>query len=282
MNRPLVAIDLAITLSALLLGGCAHAPRAESDLQQLTTALRSRPVVLLGEVHDNAGQHELRAQALRALLEGGARPALLMEQFDREGQVDLDRVLARPGATVDDVIAAAAPDAGAMQGWTWSFYRPYVALALDYHLPIVAANVSRADARRVIQGGLPSLGFDAAVPADIAVAQAQVIVAGHCGMLDATQARRMVGAQVARDQFMARMLEANASRGAVLLAGNGHVRRDVGVPRWLSETTRERSVSIGLLEEGDASRKAFDLTLTTAPQSRPDPCEAMRAATPKR
>jgi len=168
-----------------------------------------------------------------------------------------------------------------MQGWTWSFYRPYVALALDYHLPIVAANVSRADARRVIQGGLPSLGFDAAVPADIAAAQAQVIVAGHCGMLDATQARRMVGAQVARDQFMARMLEANASRGAVLLAGNGHVRRDVGVPRWLSATTRERSISIGLLEEGDANDAAFDVSVVTAPQSRPDPCKAMRAM-PKR
>lgn len=277
MHRPLIAI----ALTALLLGGCAQAPRTASDLQQLTTALRSRPVALLGEVHDNAGQHALRARSLRALLDSGARPALLMEQFDREAQDDLDRALARPGATVDDVIHAAAPDAAAMQGWSWPFYRPYIALALEYRLPIVAANVSRADTRRVMQGGLSALGFDAAVPADIEAAQAHVIVDGHCGMLDATQARRMVGAQVARDQFMARMLEAHAARGAVLLAGNGHVRRDVGVPRWLSATTRERSISIGLLEEGDANDAAFDLSLVTAPQSRPDPCEAMRAM-PKR
>jgi len=86
-----------------------------------------------------------------------------------------------------------------------------------------------------------------------------------------------VGAQVARDQFMARSIEANAARGAVLLAGNGHVRSDVGVPRWLTPATRARSVSIGLLEAGDPDQTSFGVTVTTQAQSRPDPCEGMRA-----
>jgi uncharacterized iron-regulated protein len=266
-------------LVALLLGACAH--HAAADADRLTAALRSQPIVLLGEVHDNAAQHALRAQALRALVEGGARPALLMEQFDRERQAELDRALAKPGASADDVIAAAAPpDAGAMQGWAWPLYRPYIALALEYRLPIVAANVSRADTRRVVQSGLATLGFDAAVPADIEAAQASAIVEGHCGAIDAAQARRMVGAQIARDQFMARMVEAHAAQGAVLLAGNGHVRSDVGVPRWLSAATRERSVAIGLLEEGDASAAAYGIALFTPPQPRADPCAGMRASAP--
>ena len=273
MNPSNFAASLAVLLS---LTACAQPPRPPSDLQQLTAALRSRPVVLLGEVHDNAVQHALRAQALHALLESGARPALLMEQFDREHQADLDRALARPGVTADAVIAAAAPGAASMQGWSWPLYRPYIALAIEYRLPIVAANVSRADTRRVLKDGLPSMGFDPAVPTDVEASQVRAIVDGHCGMLDAAQAGRMVGAQVARDQFMARAIEANAARGAVLLAGDGHVRRDVGVPRWLSAATRERSVSIGLLEPGDPSAPAFDLALTTPAQARPDPCEAMR------
>jgi hypothetical protein len=37
----------------------------------------------------------------------------------------------------------------------------------------------------------------------------------------------------------------------VLLAGNGHVRTDIGVPRWLDPATRQRSEAIGLLEAGD-------------------------------
>ncbi len=268
-----------IRAAPLLLSACAQAP---GDLQRsLDAAVRSQPVVLLGEVHDNAVQHAMRAQALRALLEGGARPALLMEQFDRGRQADLDHALARPGVTADEVIAAATPADPAMQGWAWPFYKPYVALAIAYRLPLVAANVSRDDTRRVLEEGLPSLGFDARVPDDIGAAQASAIVDSHCGMIDAAMAGRMVGAQVARDQFMARSIEANAPRGAVLLAGNGHVRRDIGVPRWLSAATRQRSVSIGLLEAGDANAAAFDLSFTTPAPSRADPCKTMRTP-PKR
>jgi uncharacterized iron-regulated protein len=279
----MTATRLTAALTAcLLLSACAQLTGPPADLQRLSTALRLRPIVLLGEVHDNAAQHALRAQALRALLESGARPVLLMEQFDRERQADIGRALARPGVSADDVIAAAAPDGAAMQGWSWPLYRPYIALAIEYRLTIVAANVSRADARRVLADGLPAAGFDATVPPDITAAQAQAIADGHCGMLDDAQALRMTGAQVARDQFMARAIEANAAHGVVLLAGNGHVRRDVGVPRWLSGGTRARSVSIGLLEPGDPNAAAFDVALTTPAQTRTDPCAAMRAAPPTR
>ena len=272
---------LAIVFAVLWLGACTS-PRTLLDAQALTAALRSHPIVLLGEVHDSTAQHALRAAALRALVEGGARPALLMEQFDREQQAELDRALMRPGATADEVIAAAAPGAGSTPGWAWPLYRPYVALAIEYHLTLVAANVSRADTRRVLQGGLAALGFDASVPPDIEAAQARAIVDGHCGALDEAQARRLVVAQIARDQFMARAIDLHAAHGAVLLAGNGHVRRDIGVPRWLGAATRARSVSIGLLEEGDPNAAAFDFTLSTAAQTRPDPCAGLRAAVPQR
>ena len=267
-----------LAMISLLLAACAQSGWTGLDQRRLNDAVRSRPLVLLGEVHDNAAQHAMRAEALRALLESGARPALLMEQFDRERQAELDRALARSGTTADAVIAAATPADPSMQGWSWSFYKPYIALAIEYKLPIVAANVSRDDTRRLLKDGLSSFGFEARVPADIEAAQASAIVDGHCGMIDTAMAGRMVGAQVARDQFMARAIEANGANGAVLIAGNGHVRRDVGVPRWLSAAARERSVAIGLLEAGDVNAAAFDVAFTTAAQPRSDPCEGMRGA----
>ena len=253
-------------------------PADDRRVDVLVEAMRRHPVVLLGEVHDNAALHELRAQALRRLVEGGARPALLLEQFDRERQADIDRAAARPGADADAVIAAATVGRSqAMQGWRWEFYRPYIALALDYRLPLVAANVSRDDVRRIAAGAQAAGGTDAAVPADIAAAQAEAIVAGHCGLIGASQAGGMVAAQVARDRFMASSIEAQAGRGAVLLAGNGHVRADIGVPRWLAPATRARSVAIGLLEDdaGGAAAAAYDTVVAVSPQPRPDPCEGM-------
>jgi uncharacterized iron-regulated protein len=253
----------------MTLVACASAP-------PLPPALHfDRPIVLLGEVHDNAEQHALRLRAFKALLASGARPALALEQFDRERQPDIDRLLTRrPRPTAADVVAVAGGS-----GWRWEYYLPFIALALEHGLPVIAANVSRDDARRVMRDGLAAHGFDAAVPDELLAALAAQIEASHCGMLDAATAGRMALAQVARDQFMARVLQANAGRGVVLLAGNGHVRTDVGVPRWLSAELRRRSLAVGVLEEGDATA-AFDRRVFTAPHTRPDPCAAFRGGPP--
>ncbi len=231
----------------------------------------TQPVVLLGEVHDNAAQHALRLDAFRAALATGARPALVLEQFDRDKQPALDRLLAAtPPPDADALIAAAGAP-----GWKWDNYRPFIALAVQHGLPIVAANVARDEARQVMREGLAARGFEAGVPAEVLAAQATDIEASHCGMLDKTTASRMALAQVARDQSMARALATHAERGAVLLAGNGHVRTDIGAPRWLPPAVRSRSEAIGVLETGDPTT-AYDRRIFTAPQPRPDPCEAMR------
>ena len=266
--RPIAS--LALLCAALLpLPGCSTATRAAGPA-----------VLLLGEVHDNAAQHALRLQRLQALLAGGARPALLMEQFDRERQADINHLLqsvpamdaggAARDAPVDALVRLGRQDNSA--GWDWPLYRPYLHLALQYHLPIVAANVSRADARLVMQQGLAAQGFDATVPADIQTAQAQAILQSHCGQVDAALAGRMALAQVARDQFMARSISAQAGRGVLLLAGNGHVRKDVGVPRWLPSGLQARSQAVGYLETGDPSAAAFDAVVFTAAQPRGDRC----------
>ena len=251
-----------------LLGACAAPPSGQPALRL------DRPLVLLGEVHDNREQHALRLAALQTLVDSGARPALALEQFDRERQDTIDRLLAQqPRPDADALIAAAGGP-----GWDWSLYRPFLALALDRGLPIVAANVSRDAARAVIREGLAAQGFDPAVPDDILQSQAGDIEASHCGLIDGAMARRMALAQVARDQAMARVLAAQdrAGRSVVLLAGNGHVRSDIGVPRWLPPALRARSVAIGLLEDSGGAG-AYDRVVITKAQPRTDPCEAMRA-----
>ena len=135
-------------------------------------------------------------------------------------------------------------------------------------------------ARKVIAQGLAAAGFDAAVPTDIASAQAAQIVASHCGQIGAAQADRMALAQVARDQFMARQVERYASRGVLLLAGNGHVRRDLGVPRWLTPASQQRARAVGYLEQDGLPPGAFDLTVVSPVQPRQDPCASLRAPGP--
>ena len=269
-------IYCSLAICASLLGKAAMAASNEA----------TPSVLLLGEVHANAAQHALRLEAFQTLIATGARPVLLREQFDRENQGAIDALR----ATRAPVDAAAVITAGAgSSSWNWAFYRPFIDLALAHDLPIVAANVSRTEGRRVMSKGLAASGFEAAVPRDISAALGITIEASHCGMLDAATAERMVPVQVARDQFMARLIEASAARGVVLLAGNGHVRKDVGVPRWLSAATRAKTKSHGYLEAGDdtgaakssTANTAYDVVNFTAAQKRDDPCEAMRGKGPK-
>jgi uncharacterized iron-regulated protein len=49
-------------------------------------------------------------------------------------------------------------------------------------------------------------------------------------MMPMAAAKTMVNAQIAKDIVMAQFAVQYQARGAVLLAGNGHVRNDIGIP----------------------------------------------------
>ena len=241
----------------------------------LANAMQGHAVVLLGEVHDNAAQHALRVAALRRLLETGARPAIAFEQLDRERQIDIDRARRERPGDADYLIAQANGNAG----WRWEFYRPFVALALEYNVPIVAANLSRSDAIRDAMDGwlavfdaskVGDLGLDR-LPADYRRKHAEAISAGHCNTLSTEEAAARARGQIARDIVMAQSLRPYLKRGVVLLAGNGHVRRDIGVPVWLQAVT----ISIGILEADEDSAN-FDSYIVTDRATRPDPCNELR------
>src|SRR6185436_11919123 len=106
---------------------------------------------------------------------------------------------------------------------------PYVSLALDHDLPLIAANLSNADAAKVARGGyaavfdatrIAALRLDQPIAPDWQAAQEREIDAGHCHMLPQRVWPLMARAQFARDAVMASVLREHAPRGAVLLAGN--------------------------------------------------------------
>jgi len=264
---------LATSLVFVGLAGCATVPSAEPGLAQAEAAMQGANWVLLGEVHDNAAVHEARYEALRRAVERGWRPAIAMEQFDRERQADLDAARKQRPHDAGYLIAQASP---AKSSWNWDYYRPVVALALQYDLPIVAANLSRTDASKVARLGYAAVlpeplisryRLDQPLDAALQAGQRDAIDRGHCGQLPAAVLDGMVKAQVARDVVMAEALRPYRERGAVLLAGNGHVRRDLGVPRWLAGT-----LSVGLVEQADA--QAYDRSQQFAAAQRDDPCAA--------
>lgn len=242
--------------SALALAGCATS----------NVPFAGKSYVLMGEVHDNALGHQARFKALEQAVQQGWRPAIAMEQFDRERQVELDQARKEQPNNPDYLIKKVGGSR-----WDWSFYRPVIELALRYDLPIVAANLSRKDASLVVKQGVTALadaqelGLTQPLPAGLLAAQREELRLGHCGKLPENLLDGMALAQIARDTAMAKVMKPYQARGVVLLAGNGHVRRDVGVPLWLPHT-----LSVGFVEATHIG--AFDQENLIAPAQRADPC----------
>jgi uncharacterized iron-regulated protein len=239
---------------------------------------------MLGEIHDNAEQHRRRLERLRQAFADGWRPAIAMEQFDRDHQPDIERARRERPGDAQYLIDQAAPASPAGSGWDWALYRPFVALALEYDVPLIALNLSMADTSRIFKGGyaavfdpaaLGRLHLDAPIAPDWETAQEHEIAIGHCNQLPPTLLPRMAAAQFARDAVMAETVAAHADHGLVMLAGDGHVRRDLGVPRWLSPALQSRVFAVGYLEKDTpAGHAAFDVAVITPAASRADPCRS--------
>lgn len=260
-------------LAGLLgLAACGGAPRA---------AAGGARFVLLGEVHDNAEHHRRRAAQLRALLADG-RPT---------------RVVFEPMAASRDAALAAAPrnaeavaDAGALdrRAWGWPLHKPLVEAALAGGAVIAGGGVEPAAARAVVRQGLAAVPPElrALIDADTGWGAAEqraletALTDGHCGALPARLLPGMALAQRLRDAALARaLLVAPPGTRGVLVAGNGHVRRDLGVPRLLRAAgVAARDIEVwGYVEDGDGTAPGgFDRVVSAPPAPREDPCKALR------
>lgn len=247
------------------------------------TQINAAPTVwLMGEVHDNPQVHQARYELIAKRVKAGWRPAIAMEQFDREHQGLL--------RTAQDECkrAACITSKPWVEKWDWALYHPLIQLAIDYDLPLLAANVSREDANRIVKGGysaaldpdtIAQYELDQPLPVTLAKVHRDNIVEGHCNMLPPQVAEKMIAAQVARDVWMAKVIDLQSTQtDVVLIAGNGHVQKDVGVFQWLPVTLQKTTTVYGFIESTqNGSYEQFDKLARVPAHPREDPCEAFKA-----
>jgi len=114
--------------------------------------LRAKRILLVGEQHTAADHHRAQLQIIRALTEAGARVAIGLEMFRRDGQADLDRWTAgeMPAAEFEAVYA---------RNWNypWSAYSAIFEYARAHRIPMLGLNVPPEITRQVARNGFQSL-----------------------------------------------------------------------------------------------------------------------------
>ena len=263
-------------MTGLLVIFAATAFADEISPSDLST-LRKSDVIILGEVHDNPVHHLHQAQAIASL----APTAVVFEMLTPE-QAKL--------ITVDNRSDAADLASGlgwAASGWPdFAIYYPVFKAAGD--AAVFGGNLPRSDVRRAIREGAVAV-FGAGAQAygltePLTTPEQTEREAGqreaHCNALPEDLLAGMVEAQRLRDAVLAdAVLKAWRATGGpvVLITGNGHARRDSGVPAMLAKAAPDLSVlSIGQYEESAPADPPFDLYLVTPAAEREDPCLAFR------
>ncbi len=211
--------------------------------------------VLLGERHDHPDHHAIQAWIVGALAAAGGRPVVAFEMLDASQQAALDRHLSVSPADA----AGLGPAVGwEKRGWpAWALYQPIAEAALGAGLRIRSANLGRDETKALSKDGagaldpalVARLGLAAPLPEAQRTSIEREISEGHCGHAPPAALPRMVEVQRARDAAMAAALREAGDGGAVLIAGNGHVRKDHAVPaRLLEQEPDARMLSVAILE----------------------------------
>ena len=234
----------------------------------LTAGMAARPVVLLGEQHDNAEHHRWQLHTLAAL--HGRRPDMVIgfEMFPRRVQ-----------ASLDDWVAGKLDVEGFLEASEWQrvwgfdpeLYLPLFHFARQNRVPMVAMNVDRALVSRVGDEGWAAVPeaeraeLSDPRPASAAYRQSLAeVYREHLAEsererdLEAIMAEeafgRFVEAQLTWDRAMAEALvEARGRHPEALLVGivgRGHIEHGHGIPHQLEDLGEPGAAVLIPLEAG--------------------------------
>ena len=260
--QPLLLSGLADGLAArpaAAAPGCeaalAAARRQPIDLQAKAPGLA---VLLLGEIHTSADDHDWQLQTLESLWRGGRRRLSLgLEMIPAARQPVLDRFNA--GQLSEEELLRQV-DWAAVWGHDPDLYAPLLRWARLRGVPLLALNAEPKLVRRVRQQGLAAIpaaereGIGSPAPASPAYRQRlEASWRGHRTLgppaaATAADLQRFIESQLLRDRAMAERLAAahrrDPQRLQVGLIGVGHLQGGDGVPHQLQDLGLKQQLSL--------------------------------------
>lgn len=264
--------------------------------EELAEAVRKARFVLLGETHDNPDAHRLQAWLIGVAAEQ-RKPAVVLEMIPRDSAKKLQTYLASPDASPAGLGAALDWD---KWGWPdWKIYAPIAEVALGHSLPLLAGDIDKPTLRKAARKGLGILEAEErkrlllteTLSKELADSMADELFLSHCELIPKAGLRPMGVVQRLRDAVLAdSLLTAAGKDGAILIAGNGHIRSDRAVPWYLSRREPKAQALVVMMLEVDAdaakpedlvpmtpeNSPAADYVWFTPQAEREDQCAALR------
>ncbi len=207
---------------------------------RLLKQARLTKFILLGEAHDNPDHHQIQAAIIDALADKDHRPSVVFEQVPQRLASEVTRYDLKIDPNLENFGRRLEWED---RGWyEWKIYQPIAMAAAQNQLAMFAGNLDRELTRAISKSGLKALtgeqvesfALDKPLPPVNAKELTEELEQSHCGMMPERALPAMTNVQRARDGSMAQaMIKADQGFGSILIAGNGHVRKDRAVPHVL-------------------------------------------------
>ena len=235
----------------------------------------AQDVVIVGEIHDNPMHHAAQAEVVTRI----APKALVFEMLTPE------QAKAITPDNRDDQAQLSADLDWENSGWPdFSMYYPIFTAAPEAR--IYGAQVPRDVARAAFENGIfegfsddpDAYGLTNPLSEAQQTNREAMQMAAHCDALPPEMLPGMVSIQRLRDAELAHgVAQAMQDTGGpvVLITGNGHARKDWGVPYYLNRVAPDLQVHvIGQTEDDAPLEGGFDEMRSAPAVEREDPCAA--------
>ena len=207
------------------------------SFEQLIEQLGSEDLIFIGEVHNNPEHHLIQIQILQALSARYGPITLAMESFSRAQQSAVDQYV--KGLTTEAILLDKL-NWRKNWGFFYYYYRPFLLLAREKGLKVLAINADKAIAKKVARSGLKSLDdsqrSQIADSIDLSNSDHRSYVNeaySHHAHKNLKNFEYFYQAQCVREDTMAENIAEflkNSRTKMVVLTGNAHIINKYGIP----------------------------------------------------
>ncbi len=225
-------------------------PKKTLALEHIIDNIIEKPVIFIGERHTNYEDHKVELNVIMGLFKKGRKFAIGMEMFQRPFQKVIDDYLS---GKIDEKEFLKRSEYFKRWRFDYNLYREIIEFARAKGIPVVALNLKEEIINKVAFGGLDALSEEekGEIPPDIDMSddayrkRLMEIFENHPA--GATFAN-FYQSQILWDETMAHsaadFLKERPDYQLVVLAGDGHVIYDSGIPRRLNRLTSKKFVTL--------------------------------------
>lgn len=242
-----------------------------STLEDLMARLRQQRLVLVGETHLSAADHQLQLEILKGMAAQNTPLVLGVEWFQRPFQSVLDDYIA---GRIDEATLLRRSEYFKRWAYDYRLYRPIMQFAREHGIPVLALNASRELTDAVREKGLEQLpqaqreqlpkSYDFDDQEYTEQLRQVFALHEHPDEDDEKAFHRFVEVQLTWDETMAKTvadyLRDNPDSRMLVLAGKGHTQPSA-IPARVHRRLGLAGISVGSMQLGSPFRQPDFLVL---------------------